>query len=182
MGLMAIIAVALVVLAVQQFTKDSDDNATESATATSSDAAFDPLSSKTDDPNAEETPSGPLTTIKFDSYEHDFGEIKQDTKNEKTFTFTNTGTEPLIIESAKGSCGCTVPQYPKNPIAPGEQGEIEVVYSPGKQKELQNKNVTIVANTEPKQTILRIKALVEEVPGAASTATPGEPAQIQIGS
>ncbi len=187
MGLMAVIAVALVAIAWQQFSKGSDDSTantsttTASATAADPNAAFDPLSSQTDNAAAEAIPTGPLTTLKFDTYDHDFGDIKQDTKNAKTFKFTNTGTEPLIIESAKGSCGCTVPQYPKNPIAPGEQGEIEVVYSPGKQKALQNKNVTIVANTEPKQTILRIKANVEEIPGAAAPAT-GEPAQIQIGS
>ena len=60
------------------------------------------------------------------------------------------------------------------------KGEIEVVYSPGKQKGVQNKNVTIVANTEPKQTILRIKAEVEEIPGAAN-ATPAASSNITIG-
>ncbi len=103
---------------------------------------------------------GPKTSIQFAEMEHDFGTIEQDTKNTKVFTFTNTGNEPLIISDAKGSCGCTVPNYPRNPIAPGETGEIEVVYSPGKQVNQQTKTVSITANTEPATTVLRVKANV----------------------
>lgn len=110
-------------------------------------------------------PVGPKTTVQFAEMEHDFGTIEQNTKNPKTFTFTNTGSEPLIISNAKGSCGCTVPEYPREPIAPGETGEIKVVYSPGSQKNQQTKTVTITANTEPATTVLRIKANVN--PGAA---------------
>ncbi|MCO6499816.1 MAG: DUF1573 domain-containing protein [Vicingus serpentipes] len=103
------------------------------------------------------------TTIKFAELNHNFGQVKQDSKNTKIFKFTNTGTEPLIIENAKGSCGCTVPKYPKEPIAPGATGEIEVVYSPGKQQGAQNKNVTITANTDPITTTLNISAEVQIV-------------------
>ena len=185
MGLMAVIAVALVAIAVYLFMDKDASSTTEVASTTASadpNANFDPLASQTTNNTtpAEPVPTGPLTAMKFEVYDHDFGNIKQDTQNKKVFTFTNTGDEPLIIESAKGSCGCTVPNYPKNPIPPGEKGEIEVVYSPGKQKGVQNKNVTIVANTEPKQTILRIKAEVEEVPGAAN-ATPAASSNITIG-
>lgn len=108
-------------------------------------------------------PSGPPTAIKFEKEEHDFGKIKQDTQNKYKFKFKNTGTNPLLIENAVGSCGCTVPTYPKEPIAPGAIGEIEVVYSPGKQKGQQQKTVTVTANTEPKETRVQIKAEVEEV-------------------
>lgn len=109
-------------------------------------------------------PKGPLTSIKFDEDKVDFGNILQDSEHTKIFSFTNTGSEPLIIENAKGSCGCTVPQYPKEPIAPGETGEITVVYKPGKQLNKQNKTVTITANTEPAKTILTLTADVKEVP------------------
>ncbi len=105
------------------------------------------------------------TTISFNESNHDFGTINQDTENKKIFTFTNTGSEPLIIENAKGSCGCTVPKYPKEPIAPGGTGEIEVVYKPGKQKNKQTKNVTITANTSPANTVLTISANVLENAG-----------------
>lgn len=110
-------------------------------------------------------PAGPTTKITFDKSEHDFGTINQDSENKHLFTFTNTGNEPLIIENAKGSCGCTVPNYPKEPIPPGGTGEIEVVYKPGKQKAAQNKSITITANTEPKNTILTIRANVLEQQG-----------------
>lgn len=107
--------------------------------------------------------TNPPTTVAFAETAHDFGTIKQETKNTKVFKFTNTGDKPLLIENARGSCGCTVPNYPRQPIPPGETGEIEVVYSPGKQKGQQNKTVTIIANTEPRTTVLQIKANVEEV-------------------
>lgn len=110
-----------------------------------------------------EAPSGPVTSISFAESSYDFGKIKQDTKNNHLFRFTNTGSEPLIIKNATGSCGCTVPKYPKEPIPPGGTGEIEVEYSPGKQQGTQAKTVTITANTEPAQTQLTISANVEEV-------------------
>ncbi|GAB4249707.1 MAG: hypothetical protein Kow0079_02500 [Vicingaceae bacterium] len=109
-------------------------------------------------PKASET--RPKTTIAFNTMKHDFGTIKQDSKNKFVFKFTNTGKEPLIIENALGSCGCTVPKYPKEPIKPGESGEIEVEYSPGKQEGLQTKTVTVTANTEPITTVLQINANV----------------------
>ena len=111
----------------------------------------------------EPVPAGPTTSIQFGQTEHDFGIINQESENKHIFTFTNTGSEPLIISNAKGSCGCTVPNYPKEPIPPGESGEIEVVYSPGKQKGNQTKTVTVTANTEPVNSMLQIRAMVEEM-------------------
>jgi len=126
---------------------------------------FDPTAAST----AEVVDNTPKTAITFKKFEHDFGTIKQDSENKHVFTFTNTGTEPLIIESATGSCGCTVPNYPKHPIPPGGTGDIEVEYKPGKQENAQTKTVTLVANTEPKQTELRIKAFVTPGPGGSTT-------------
>lgn len=107
-------------------------------------------------------PAGPPTSISFKKMEHDFGNVKQDSENPYEFEFTNTGKNPLIITDAKGSCGCTVPEYPKEPIAPGATSKIRVVYSPGKQEGQQTKNVTITANTEPAQTVINIKANVKK--------------------
>ena len=112
------------------------------------------------------TSNAPKTLVVFDVLDHDFGIIDQNTEHEKVFKFTNTGKEPLIITNAKGSCGCTVPDYPKHPIAPGAEGEIRVVYSPGKQQNKQTKSVTITANTDPETTVLKIYANV----------TPSDPA------
>ena len=108
-------------------------------------------------------PEPPKTSMIFAEESFEFGNIKQDSENKHIFKFTNTGDKPLIIENAKGSCGCTVPVWPKEPIPPGGTGEIEVVYKPGKQKGNQRKTVTVTANTEPKDTRIVISAFVEEV-------------------
>ena len=100
---------------------------------------------------------GPKTTIEFEEIEFDWGTITQGDKASYVFKFTNTGNEPLIIKNAKGSCGCTVPQWPKAPIAPGEQGEIKVVFSSKGKMGKQSKRVTITANTDPGMSYLNLK-------------------------
>ena len=107
-----------------------------------------------------EKPAGPTTTMVFDSYEHDFGTMDEGDAVTHVFSFTNTGSEPLILDKCKGSCGCTVTQCPKEPIAPGASGEIEVKFNSKGKKNNQTKTVTINANTDPGQTILKIKAFV----------------------
>ncbi len=105
-------------------------------------------------------PAGPTTTITFASYEHDFGTLEAGESVTHMFEFTNTGTEPLLLDKCKGSCGCTVPKCPKEPIAPGEKGQIEVKFNSKGKKNQQNKKVTINANTDPGQTFLTISAFV----------------------
>lgn len=102
----------------------------------------------------------PPTGISFNEREWDFGVINEGDVVEHTFKFTNTGSEPLILESCKGSCGCTVPECPKAPIAPGGSGEIKVVFNSQGKKNAQSKKVTVTANTQPLQTTLTIKAQV----------------------
>jgi hypothetical protein len=93
-------------------------------------------------------------------------------KVEHTYTFTNTGSEPLVISNAKGSCGCTVPSWPKEPIAPGATGEILVRFdSKGKGRVgggAQTKTVTITANTTPPDTRITIKGKVNKEEAAGS--------------
>ena len=67
-------------------------------------------------PSQPQQPTGPTTGIQFAEMEYNFGDVNQDSENKHNFTFTNTGNEPLIISNARGSCGCTVPKYPKEPI------------------------------------------------------------------
>lgn len=93
----------------------------------------------------------------------DFGTIQQGDSPEFTFTFKNTGNEPMIISNAKGSCGCTVPKWPKEPIAPGETGEINVKFNSKNKKGSQNKTVTLTANTTPPTTKLRVTGQIEVV-------------------
>jgi hypothetical protein len=103
----------------------------------------------------------PKTEITFDESSYDFGSITKGEKVNHTYTFTNTGSEPLIITNAKASCGCTVPEWPKEPIAPGEGGEIPVVFN-GRSVGTQNKTITITANTNPPKTRLTIRGKVED--------------------
>jgi hypothetical protein len=122
------------------------------------------------------TSNAPRTAVKFAKDEYDFGKVISTSENTYKFAFTNTGSEPLIIENAQGSCGCTVPEYPKAPIPPGGSGEIKVVYKPNGQSGAQQKTVTVTANTEPNQTVLRIKADVTPDPNApAPAAAAGSP-------
>lgn len=192
-ALLAVIAVALGLIAWKQFagegsaTSSTDESSTTNSSLVANDGSpAKPASGPTFDPMATNTTTAvvdntPKTTVTFAKYEHDFGKVKQDTKNKFVFAFTNTGKEPLIIESATGSCGCTVPNYPKAPIAPGATGQIEVEYSPGKQENAQQKTVTVVANTEPKQTELRIKAFVEPGTGNKDAAAAGGSPVIEVG-
>ncbi len=109
-------------------------------------------------------PQGPFAGMAFAENSHDFGTINAGDVVEHTFTFTNTGETDLVISNARGSCGCTVPYYPKEPIAPGETGDIKVSYNSKGKKGSEKKNVTITANTEPATTVLNISA--EVIPGA----------------
>jgi hypothetical protein len=110
-------------------------------------------------------PAGPITSMAFDSNTHDFGTINEGDEVTHVFKFTNTGTEPLIISNCNGSCGCTVPKCPKEPIAPGGTGSIEVKFNSKGKTNAQRKQVTIDANTSPPQTILSITAQVTPAAG-----------------
>ncbi len=101
-----------------------------------------------------------LPVMSFDKAEHDFGVIEQGAAQETVFTFTNTGNAPLIITNATSSCGCTVPEYPKNtPIEPGQSGEMLVRFNGSGQNQV-TKTITVSANTAKGSEILRIKAFV----------------------
>ncbi len=105
-------------------------------------------------------PEGPLPTFTWSEEEHDFGTISEGDVVEHTFTFTNNGEAPLIIESARASCGCTVPSWTKEPVPVGGTGEIQVKFDSKGKPNVQNKTVTITANTYPKVSRLRIKTFV----------------------
>ncbi|MGV3631225.1 MAG: DUF1573 domain-containing protein [Bacteroidota bacterium] len=102
------------------------------------------------------------TTLSYDKLRHDFGNVKPDSENLCKFKVTNTGKNPLIIESVTASCGCTTPHKPEKPIAPGEFDYIEVGFhpKPGQLNEI-IKTVTVVANTLPKTSEISIRAYVK---------------------
>ena len=112
--------------------------------------------------------------ISFDKETHDYGQIEQHANGECVFVFTNNGTEPLKITNAKGSCGCTVPQWPREEIAAGATGEIKVKYDT-KRIGMINKSVTIQSNaTNTPTKIIRIKG---EVKAPKTNATAVKPSQ-----
>lgn len=98
--------------------------------------------------------------MKFTEESFSFGDIAEGTVAEHEFEFTNTGESPLVITSAKGSCGCTVPEYPNTPIAPGATGVIKVSFDSNGRPGQNDKTVTIDANTVPRTTVLKITSNV----------------------
>ena len=119
---------------------------------------------------AEAAPAGPTTTITFDESEYNFGTVDAGEVVEHTYTFTNTGAEPLVISNAKGSCGCTVPQdWSKEPLAPGDSGKFTVKFN-GSGKNKVSKTVTVTANTEKGKETVKITAFVKPDPNAVTPA------------
>jgi hypothetical protein len=104
--------------------------------------------------------SAELPQLSFATESHDFGTIKEGDVVETEFKFTNTGKGPLIISSAQGSCGCTVPEYPKAPVAPGEEGVIKVSFNSEGKPNQQSKTVTLTTNAVPSTKVLTITANV----------------------
>lgn len=99
--------------------------------------------------------------MEFESLEVDYGVIEQGSDPLRIFKFSNTGDEPLQITHAKGSCGCTVPSYPKEPTFPGESGEIEVRYDTKRIGRF-TKTVTLTTNQAGDPIKLRIKGEVKK--------------------
>lgn len=106
----------------------------------------------------------PTTTVSWDREEHNFGNINEGDKVKTIFKFTNTGDEPLIISKANGSCGCTVPKWPREPIPPGGKGQIDVEFNSKNKPGQQTKTITVMANTDPNPMRLKIKAQVAKDP------------------
>lgn len=94
-------------------------------------------------------PSANAPVMSFEQTEYDFGTVKQGEVVNHTFEFTNTGSTPLIIENASATCGCTVPDWTREPVAPGEKGQIAVQFNTAGKMGQQNPTVTVRANTQP---------------------------------
>lgn len=118
---------------------------------------------------AQEAPANGAA-IKFEKYTIDYGTVEFNADPFRTFTFTNVGTEALVIKSARSSCGCTVPEWPKQPIPPGGTGELKVRYSTDKAGPI-NKTITVTTNADPADVLLNITGSVKPKPAEA----PGVP-------
>ncbi len=101
-----------------------------------------------------------VAKIAFEASTFDFGEVTEGDIVKHTFHFTNTGKIPLVISDAHSTCGCTVPKWPKNPIAPGEKGKIDVEFNTKAKPNNQEKPVIINANTYPSVTKVYIRGFV----------------------
>jgi hypothetical protein len=123
-----------------------------------------PASLTTADPSAPTPPAGSTAgpvmpngpQMKFEYETHDFGKLKQGDKVTYKFNFANVGKSPLIITNATATCGCTTPVWPTAPIKPGEGGQITVTFNSIGKSGLQDKMITITANTNPPQNVVHL--------------------------
>ncbi len=102
-----------------------------------------------------------VAKMEFENRYHNFDTVNEGDKVRHVFKFTNTGKVSLLIADARSTCGCTVPSYPKTPIAPGDSGEIKVVFDTKTKAGPQSKPVSITANTYPKITTIYMNGTVE---------------------
>ncbi len=121
----------------------------------STDLINNPITASNNEPNEDNLPF-----FEFVEEVKDFGQITQGEVVSTSFKFKNAGKSDLIISSAQGSCGCTVPEYPKAPIKPGEEAVIEVTFDSNGKSGMQNKTITLVANTIPNTKVIAIKGEV----------------------
>ena len=108
--------------------------------------------------NTQDNPNAPEMT--FESEVIDYGTVDYNSDGTREFKFKNTGKEPLIIQSATGSCGCTVPTPPKDPVKPGETAVIKVHYDTKRVGNFE-KTVTVVSNSKTPSKVLKIKGVVK---------------------
>lgn len=101
-----------------------------------------------------------VAKMTFEETEYHFGEVDEGAIVKHTFRFENTGKAPLLIGNARSTCGCTIPEWPEEPVLPGEKGEIYVEFNTANKKDFQSKPVTITANTFPSQTRILVKGRV----------------------
>jgi len=112
------------------------------------------------DKSADGSTEQPMPKFAFVETVHNFGKVIRGEKVSYSFKFKNVGDADLLITKVSTSCGCTVGHYPKEPVKPGKEATINVVFDSTHKKGMQNKSITILANTQPNRTVLRIKANV----------------------
>ena len=169
-ALIAVISMSMI--ACQGDADDARAKARESLATTSETPATQTADNAAQVVTEEQVPTGPTTSIAFEETDFDFGVVDDGEKVRHTYKFKNTGNEPLIISSAKGSCGCTVPKWPSEPIPPGGSGQIDVEFDSKGKPGKQTKRVTVTANTVPAQTFLNITGTVNKDPNAPAAAAP----------
>lgn len=107
---------------------------------------------------------GALPVFEFPETRFHFGEVKEGEKVSHTFKFKNTGNADLIIADVSPSCGCTVPEWSKEPVRPGEEGKIDVTFNTAGKTGMQSKTISVLANTVPSTRVLTISAEINSQP------------------
>ncbi|HEY0092037.1 MAG TPA: DUF1573 domain-containing protein [Flavobacterium sp.] len=156
--------VTLALLTVFGITANAQTSTTKTTTTKKTTVKTETTGKKADAPKVEGA------GIVFESDTVDYGTINQNADGKREFTFTNNGNKPLIISNAQGSCGCTVPTYPKEPIAPGAKGVIGVKYDTNRVGAF-TKTVTLTTNAAEPTKTLTIKGNVLADPAAAAPKT-----------
>jgi hypothetical protein len=118
-------------------------------------------------PAVDQKPEGPLPVLEFEKMEHDFGVVTEGQKVSYTYKFKNTGQAPLIVQTAQPSCGCTVPEWSREPIPVGGTGFVKAEFDTKGKVGPNTKTITVTANTWPKQTTLKFKASVTAAAGSS---------------
>lgn len=146
-GILGVLAVACAPVAKEEQGKNSSPS-----TQSQSESSGQPVPvSQTAEPTAK---------IEFDKMEHDFGKIREGEKVQYRFKVKNPGTVPLRLTDVKPSCGCTAPNWTKEPIPPGGEGFVEVIFDSQGRSGEQMKTVTVFANTDPPSHLLRFRGEV----------------------
>ena len=112
---------------------------------------------------AQENPVTPQDSIIFESITHDYGTIVQGSDGTCTFSFTNKGKAPIVLNDVKASCGCTVPEWTRTPVAPKQKGTIKVTYNTNNVGAF-TKSITVNSNAKNSPVVLTIKGIVTAKP------------------
>ena len=155
-----VLAAGITMASCNEANKSSEEsNAAPTTTQVSAEPAATataPTTVATPEPNQIDTAN--LTTIQWlDGADRDFGKMKEGDNLNVSFRFKNTGSKPLVISNVTASCGCTVPEVPKKPYAPGETGVIKASFNSAGKPNMQSKQVTVYANTNPAMNTLTFR-------------------------
>ncbi|MDZ4667075.1 MAG: DUF1573 domain-containing protein [bacterium] len=118
----------------------------------------------------------PKASIEFETLVHDFGKIYDGRQSEYEFVFTNKGKAPLILSNVQPGCGCTTPEWPREPIMPGQKSKIKAIYNPGNFRGPFSKGITVQSNATNGSQQLTISGAVEDTPKQ-----PQSPVKIDVG-
>ena len=155
--ILIVLAAAITIASCKEADKKADSTSSATATTTT-----EPAPSTTAAPQQNTVDPATLTKVEWlDGMEKDFGKIKEGETLDVSFRFKNVGDKPLIISNVSASCGCTVPEIPKEPFAPGQTGVIKASFNSSGKSGAQSKQVNVFANLDPAMTTLNFHVEVK---------------------